>query len=445
MIDILLHICSLLISLLGLFYICRVVYSVIGLFYTKKFAPAKTNHKYAVIIAARNEELVIGNLIDSIAAQDYPAELVTTFVVADNCTDATAAVARAHGALCYERTDPEHRTKGFALRFLFENIKKDFGIDSFEGYFIFDADNLLKRDFISRMNDAFDSGEKIITSYRNTKNFDDNWIAAGYGLHFLRTTRLESRARSYLNVSTWVQGCGFLIASDVVANGWNYTTLAEDRSFSADSVVHGIRISYQHEAEFYDEQPTSLKIVWRQRIRWAKGHLQAFLESGGKLFSGVFKKKTARERFMCYDMFTINFPGALFLIPIKLIKIALMICLFFLHGQPGAELFPLILGIFKMILFDHIATIPMAFLIFFLERRRIKRLKWYKILFYSLMFPMFSIICDLATCVSFFQKVTWKPIPHKAAIRIDEIEKATAKTKRPIPQTSRATKKASES
>ena len=153
-------------------------YTVLGFFATRKFKPAKNQHKYAVLIPARNEEFVIGNLINSIKKQDYPSELVTIFVVADNCTDNTAKIARVMGAICYERFNDQERTKGFALKFLFENIEKDYGIQSFEGYFIFDSDNLLKEDYISRMNDSFDAGEKIITSYRNTKNWTESWIAS---------------------------------------------------------------------------------------------------------------------------------------------------------------------------------------------------------------------------------------------------------------------------
>ena len=269
-------------------YFFMPVYTIVGFFATKKFPKATHNHKYAVMIAARNEEAVIGNLIDSIKSQDYPSELVTIFVVADNCTDKTAEVARKCGAICYERFDNDHRTKGYALEFLTENIEKDYGIMSFDAYFIFDADNLLKKDYITRMNEAFDSGEKIVTSYRNTKNFDDNWIAASYGLHWIRTVRHEHRGRSALGLATRIQGTGFMFASEIIKNGWHYVSFTEDRAFAADAVVAGYRISYCDKAEFYDEQPTSLRIAMRQRIRWGKGHLQAFAESGPKLFKHIF-------------------------------------------------------------------------------------------------------------------------------------------------------------
>ena len=95
----------------------KTLYRIVGLLFTRKFKPAKTNHKYAILIAARNEQSVIGNLLDSIENQDYPKELLTVFVVADNCSDNTAQIARQKGAVCYERFDTEHKTKGFALQF----------------------------------------------------------------------------------------------------------------------------------------------------------------------------------------------------------------------------------------------------------------------------------------------------------------------------------------
>ncbi|HAL20832.1 MAG TPA: N-acetylglucosaminyltransferase, partial [Ruminococcaceae bacterium] len=112
-------------AVLSAMLIYKTAYKIIGLFFTRKFPSAKQKHKYAVVIAARNEEKVIGNLLDSIAKQDYPKELITVFVVADNCTDKTAEVARNRGAVCYERFDNEHKTKGFALQFLFDRIEED--------------------------------------------------------------------------------------------------------------------------------------------------------------------------------------------------------------------------------------------------------------------------------------------------------------------------------
>lgn len=419
--ELLLNICNTVILILSSLYAYQTLYVILGLFFTKKFRKAEKYHKYAVVIAARNEEKVIGKLVDSIKKQDYPQELVTVFVVADNCTDKTAEIAKKSGAVCYERTDTEHCTKGYALQYLFRCIERDYGTDSFEGYFVFDADNLLKRDFISRMNEAFDSGEKIVTSYRNTKNTDANFISAGYALHWIRTSRFTSRARSYLGLTTWVQGCGFLFSNEFVKNGWNYTSLTEDRAFSIDAVIKGYSICYQHEAEFYDEQPTAMKTVMRQRIRWAKGHLQAFSENWHILIKGIFRQKGFIKRFNCYDMLVTMMPYCVAFIPLKLIKYIASAALI-LSVSAGAGKLEIIPEFIRVMIFEHFGVIPMALLLFVLEYKRLQKIHWYKAVYYSLMFPLFGIVGDISTWIALFSKVTWKPIIHNADINIEEME-----------------------
>lgn len=282
-------------ALLGAMSCYYTVYAIVGLFATRRFAPARRQHRYAIVIAARNEEAVIGRLLESIRLQDYPSELLTVFVVADNCTDGTAQAARSGGAVCYERCDPDHRTKGYALEYLFSCIARDYGTDAFEGYFVFDADNLLNRDYVSRMNEAFDAGERIVTSCRASKNFGDNWISASYALHWLRTVRMEHRARSVFGLATRIQGTGFLFASELVKNGWHYTSLTEDRAFTADAVAAGYPISYCDAAVFYDEQPVSLRIALRQRIRWPRATCRPLPRRAGRCGSMCSRRTTPRR------------------------------------------------------------------------------------------------------------------------------------------------------
>ena len=155
----------------------------------KKDAPHRepSPHRIAVLIAARNEQSVIGNLIDSVKAQDYPTELVDVFVVADNCTDLTGSVAGAHGANVYFRNDQTQVGKGYALQYLLHCIEEDFA--PYDGYLVLDADNVLSPDYITEINKTFSDGYQIVTSYRNSKNYGDNWISAGYALWFLRESR----------------------------------------------------------------------------------------------------------------------------------------------------------------------------------------------------------------------------------------------------------------
>lgn len=456
-------------SVLSSLFFLRTLFTVTGFFLTRKFAPAKEQHKYAILVAARNEETVIANLIDSIHSQDYPQELIDIFIVADNCTDSTAEIARSHGAICYERFDNDHRTKGFALQYLVERIREDYGIESYEGYFIFDADNLLKRDYISRMNDSFDAGEKIITSYRNTKNFDDNWIAASYGIHWLRTVRLEHRPRSVFRLATRIQGTGFLFAAEVIKDGWNYTGFTEDRAFAADAVANGYRISYNNEAEFYDEQPTDMKIALRQRLRWAKGHLQAVVETGPKLFAHIFVTKGAANRHLkegegskglrlfnniwlrltSYDMFTVVFPYSLLSFLRKILVFILRVILISLSvSYLTIDLAPSFLrnilkffdivsvelnSVWAALLLFVLFTLAHSFWIyasgcitaayvFIIERKRIMKIRWYKKVWFCITFPIFDYIGKVSSCVALFKKVEWKPIPHKNNVTIDDVD-----------------------
>lgn len=435
-------------SILGFLLAYKAVYFAIGFLFTRKFKPAKNKHKYGILIAARNEEAVIGNLLDSINKQDYPKELLTVFVVADNCTDNTAKIAREHGAVCYERFDNERKTKGFALQFLFKQIEKDYKINSFDGYFIFDADNLLNKNYITKMNDAFDSGEKIITSYRNTKNFDENWVSSTYALHWLRSIRTNHRARSVLRLATNIQGTGFLFANEVVKNGWKYTGLTEDRALTADAVARGYQITYQDEAEFFDEQPISLKVALRQRLRWSKGHLLAFLETGPYLFINIFfgklfikdkwgntKKKSnlllnivesIRHRFASFDTLMQLTPLVVFnLARWLIVYIIIRSCNAYVDAGTNALIVSIFISIWSRLKYrfgQYFANMWMAVYVFIVERYRIKKIPFMKKVLYTFTWPTFDIIGRYTTYLALFVKVTWKPIPHVSKVTIDEVD-----------------------
>ena len=279
--------------------------------YLKKEKPHKPAelHRYAVLISARNEELVIGNLLDSISAQDYPSRLVRVFVIADNCTDKTAKVARAHGAIVYERFNDKLVGKGYALEYLLDRIGEEYG-DVFDAYMVFDADNLLSEDYISRMNETFSDGYRIITSYRNSKNYGDNWISAGYALWFLREAKYLNNARYLLGTSCAVSGTGFMFSREILKScgGWPFHLLVEDIEFTIHNVVSGEKVGYCPRAVLYDEQPTKFSQSWKQRMRWARGYIQILRKYGGRLLHGIFAKRS----FSCFDM-TMNIAPAVIL------------------------------------------------------------------------------------------------------------------------------------
>ena len=208
---------SVLMTALGIFYINQVFFLIMSIFLPKKKYPeAKKNHNYGVIIAARNEENVLGDLIDSIRNQNYPDELIHIFVVADNCSDNTAKVAREKGAIVFERFDEIKKGKSYALDFAFKNIFKDYQELDLEAFLIFDADNLLDKNLFKEINKGYDAGNIAITGFRAPKNFGDSWISGGAGYMYLRESRQVHHVRSKIKSSTYVSGTGYLIDFSVL-------------------------------------------------------------------------------------------------------------------------------------------------------------------------------------------------------------------------------------
>ena len=377
--------------------------------------------RYAVLIAARNEQAVIGQLLDSIRGQEYPAELIDTYVVADNCTDSTAQVAASHGAMVYQRQNKAQVGKGFALAFLLGKLQEEHGEKRYDGYFVFDADNLLDPHYIAEMNKVFSSGHRVVTGYRNTKNFEDNWITAGYGLWFLRESDYLNRPRDTLNIGCAVSGTGFLFADSILKEqgGWDWFCLTEDLEFTAEMVIRGEKIAYCGDAVLYDEQPSSFKQSLRQRSRWIKGYFQVIAEHGGDLLHTL----TATGRFACYDMLMNTIPAAVLTVLSFLVNTVM-----FFVGMVSARHE---MGLFA---FSVISALVNSYGVLFLmglmplvtERKRIRCSRRKRVL-YAFTFPLFVFTFGIAMLLAVFGNVEWKPIRHSVAVSIGDLSDPSQK------------------
>ncbi len=428
-VDLVFQITSAVLSLLVLHFI---FFAIVGLLTKKRFPKTDKKLKYGIVIPARNEEKVIGNLIASIQKNEYPQDKLHIFVIAHNCTDKTAEFARAAGATVYEYNNPNERTKGYAFKHLFQKIEEDYGTQSFDGFFVLDADNLLTPNYFEKMNDAFVyyNGERVITSYRNSKNFGSNVMSACYGLYFAQGCRLESRGRSLAGCSTRVSGTGYLFSAKVVDKGWNYLTLTEDWEFSADQVLQGRNIVYCDEAMFYDEQPTSNKIMLRQRMRWTKGHLLVFLTRSGMCMKKLFKrtpKGQKANKFSTYDILVNTLPLSvtstiLFILNLILIFMAPL----FMPNDYLAVWQSKGLDLLKTTLVGYVGLMALAVLIFICEHKRIQGvsfpLKCLTVLFY----PIFMFVPVPMELVCLFKKVGWTEIPHTDTTAIEKVGQTAA-------------------
>ena len=398
-------------------YFYQLVYLMYGIISLKKpwIFIAGQEHRYAVMISARNEEEVIGELIASLKAQNYPKDKLDIYVVADNCTDRTADAAREAGAIVYERFDQVHKGKGFALGYLLHELRADVGESGYDGFFVFDADNIVDENFVAEMNKVFDTGDyAALTSYRNSKNFADNWISAGYGLWFMRETRFHNFPRMLLGTNCAISGTGFLISAGVVKEngGWPYHLLTEDIEFSANCALKGQRIGYCETAILYDEQPTTFRQSWDQRLRWSKGFYQVDFKYGLDLVKGCFTNRA--NKFSCYDMLMTVAPGMLLTLVMIAMNLILLVTAFtepdyiarrVFHEATGALLSAGVMFYISLFTFGLATTIT--------EWRKIRAAAWQKIL-YTFTFPLFQFTYVPIALVALVTKVEWRPIKHTA-------------------------------
>ncbi len=415
-------ICNLILT--GIFVACY-LYQFIFIFVvllnkTNKTLPVKSDklNKFGVIICARNEEAVIGQLLESIKKQDYPAELIKIFLVADNCTDRTADVGREHGATVLERNNLQLVGKGYALDFLFEKLLAE--KDDCDAYIVFDADNLVDKNFVKEMNVNFNRGYVALTSYRNSKNYGTNWITAGYSLWFLREAKYLNNARMRLNTSCAISGTGFCLSRRIIEEngGWKYHLLTEDIEFSVDMAVRGEQIGYSAGSIVYDEQPETFKQSWNQRLRWAKGFYQVVGKYGKSLMKGIFKGS-----FACYDMLMTVFPALIFTLLTGAVSIAQLVHgSFILADTTSVPVFLIhcVLPVASKISMLYMLMLMVGFITLATEWSVIRCEPWKKI-FHLFTFPIFMITYIPIAVVAFFKKVEWTPITHKVTTTIDDI------------------------
>lgn len=400
-------------------YLYQAIYMLIGFHrrHVEETPAASVNHRYAAFISARNEQGVIGELIDSLKKQKYPKELFDIYVLADNCTDNTAGAAREHGALVYERQNKEQVGKGYALDFLYNHVIEDRGADYYDAFMVFDADNIVDENFVAEMNKTFDTGKyDAITSYRNSKNFGTTWLSAAYSIWFLREARYVNYPRSLLGTTCMISGTGFLVSNRIMKKngGWPYHLLTEDIQFSVNCAIDGNLIGYCDKAMVYDEQPTTWKQSWKQRLRWSKGFYQIDGKYTGSLLKGIFSgEKTSR--FACYDALMTVLPAVFLTLAVLLINIwavyASSSMPYYVRLLFRQEAFRYL---FWAVFNYYLSMIVIACLTIGTEWNRIPATRWEKVK-YLWIFPLFIASYIPITLKALFAKVDWQPIQHNSA------------------------------
>lgn len=401
-------------------FLYQVVFFFIGLLRGQvKIRAAKKQHRYAFFIAAHNEEAVIANLVKSIKDQDYPSELIDIFVVADACTDNTAQAARDAGAIVYERNDLSRKGKSWVMDYGFDRILKEYP-GKHEAFFIFDADNLLARDYVTVMNDAFDQGYLALTSYRNSKNFGSSWISAAYATWFMREARYLNNARMICGTSCAVSGSGYLVSAKIIQgmHGWDFHTLTEDIQFATFCAIHGVRIGYAP-AEFFDEQPVTLKASIKQRMRWTKGFYQVLFTYGRHMLTSITKFR----RFAAYDMLMVIGPAMLLTLLCLMVNTTFIVVGSLSHGflATDSEIEMAIGSVIMIFAYMYGTFFVMGLFTTITEWKHIHCPQRWRIFANLFTFPLFMFTYVPLTVAALFLKVDWVPTPHDVSVTLDEV------------------------
>lgn len=378
---------------------------------------AKKNHRYAFVIPAHNEESVIGNLVHSILSQEYDG-VIDCFVVADACTDATFERAKQAGAITWQRNDLVRKGKSWVLDYAFNRILNEYE-DKYDAFFIMDADNILSPTYVSVMNQAFDAGYLVCTSYRNSKNFDSSWISSAYALWFLREAKFLNNARMMLGTSCAISGSGWMVAVPIIRgmHGWRFHSLTEDIQFSTFCCAHDIQIGYAP-AEFFDEQPVTFKASWTQRMRWTKGFYQVFFSYVKNLLCSI-----GHRRFAAYDMLMTVAPGMILTLLSFFINFGYLIVGYVSHGfiATSAELAMCIASLVITFLSMYVTFFILGVITTLSERKHIHAKKQWRIISNLFTFPLFMMTYIPITVAALFKKVEWVPTKHDIAVDFDDV------------------------
>ncbi len=385
------------------------VLGLMGLNKYNKFTKHAPKNKLCAVVAARNESMVIGNLIDTLKAQSYPEELRDIYVLPNNCTDNTAEVAAKHGAKIFNCSS-KVRSKGAALNEFFTYALEN---EDYDAFCVFDADNLVDSEFFSVMNNVLCDGETIAQGYRDSKNPGDSWISGSQSIFYWVLNRFLNLSRHNLGLSAALNGTGFMVAAEVLQDGgFNTFSLTEDIEFTTQSIIKGRRVAWVPEAKTYDEHPLTFDVSWKQRKRWSTGTIECFNHYAPILWKTY--KKT--HRFACLDMILylsaplVQVLSAIMGIITGVALVVLLVQTHFMHLHLIVSMILLVFSIGWSVFFCGAVVL--------LENHKLSQINpksFFTFWFWLMSWTIINMICIVSPIK------TWEPIAHTKSVSLSQI------------------------
>ena len=403
MIDYILIVTSFFFTVYGMYY------AITGLFAflknEKKDVKKNDKNYFSIIIAARNEETVIKNLIDSLKKLNYDKQKYDINVIVNNSTDNTYDVVKKTGVNAFKCEEAIH-SKGEALRYIFKKFKNR----KIDAYVIFDADNVVHPDFLLYMNESLNNGYRVAQGFRDSKNYRDNWISGSYTLFYYLQNFFFNLSRKKINSSASINGTGFMVSKKFIEEiDFNPVTLTEDVELTTICAVLNEKIDFVNQAITYDEQPTNFKVSLKQRLRWSKGNLQCWRKYHKDLIKGFIKN----HNLSCIDMYLNNLAAF-----IQVVSIAMLIISFGVKVFTTKWTFSL-LGMSYMAV-SYLFTLLVTLFVTIYNKKSV-----FSMLPSLLLFTLFLITWFPINIVSIFKKeIKWDHIGHNKSVSIDDIVKS---------------------
>lgn len=396
----------------------RIFYMILGFGKKIRFKKTKNKHKFAILIPARNESQVIKDIFEALKNQVYDPEKFDVFVVVKDPADKTIEIAKSYNYTAW--VEPNQTCKGDALDSIVRHIYES--NLQYDAFIIFDADNIPAENFLFEMNKALDAGYDIGMGYRNSKNWNDGWVANSSALTFSIINTLTNKGRTKLGFNNIFSGTGYFIKESVIANFkcWPFKTLTEDYEISLYATLNNLKTTYVEKAEYYDEQPSSLKQSMKQRERWVKGFSQVRKIYMLKIFKSLFTR--SGNKLSKLDQLIGVLPLA---ITVADVSIYLLLQIAFIISALAMNLSPTIYIIRFCAIISAVYVILMIFTIIMLvaERKRINISFGSKIIC-VLANPFFMLTyLPIGIKILFSKNIGWETINHTKTSDSDNEEK----------------------
>ncbi|MFX3647723.1 MAG: glycosyltransferase family 2 protein [Paenibacillus sp.] len=397
--------------ILALLAVYQFTFSLFGLIKKKKKKHYPATKSFAVLVAAHNEEQVIGALMENLKQLDYPEDLYDVFVICDNCTDGTAQIVRQHGLNACVRTNADLRGKGYAIEWMLKYLWKL--PRQYDAVVMFDADNLVDRNFLLEMNDDLNNGSRVIQGYIDTKNPEDSWITAAYGVSYWYINRLWQLSRHNLNMANFLGGTGMCFETNLLKEiGWGATSLVEDLEFTMRSVQRNVYPVFNYDAKVFDEKPLTFKASARQRLRWMQGHFTV----ARRYFFPLLWQSIKERSLVKFDLAI--YGANVYVVLLTFLMTAVMwVDMAIFSGPHIANIygyFPLWVGFVAIGL--NILT--------FLLSMALEKVTFAKVYLYLILFPIYLLSWYPITFYAFFTQNNkqWSHTQHTRVVRLDEVQ-----------------------